>query len=149
MADYASVGGRIAAIIIDTIILWVIAIIIAIPLGLWTAFMGLMTDFTAIMNIWTNATVWGTFAIVNAIVWILYFSYFESTSGQTPGKRAMGIKVTKEDGSKASFGDALVRTILRIIDGIFIYILGLIIILVTEKKQRLGDILARTVVVKA
>jgi len=149
MADYASAGSRIVAIIIDTIILWVIAVIIAIPLGLLTAFTGLITDVVGMMNLWANTAIWGTFAIVNAIVWILYFSYFESTSGQTPGKRAMGIKVTKEDGEKLTFGNALVRTILRIIDGIAFYILGLIIILVTERKQRLGDILARTIVVKA
>ncbi|NIO22819.1 MAG: hypothetical protein GTN38_02210 [Candidatus Aenigmarchaeota archaeon] len=149
MADYAGVGSRIVAIIIDTIILWIIAVIIAIPLGLLSAFTGMMTDVTAMMNLFANAAIWGTFTVVNAIIWILYFSYFESTSGQTPGKRAMSIKVTKEDGSKATFVDALVRTILRIIDGIFFYILGLIIILVTEKKQRLGDILARTIVVKA
>jgi uncharacterized RDD family membrane protein YckC len=149
MADYASAGSRIAAIIIDTIILGIIAVVIAIPLGLSAWMFSLMTDVTAMANFWAGVAVWGTFAVINAIIWLLYFTYFEGTSGQTPGKRAMGIKVTKENGSKAMFGDALVRTILRLIDGIVFYILGLIIILVTKKKQRLGDILARTIVVKA
>jgi uncharacterized RDD family membrane protein YckC len=149
MADYASAGSRIAAIIIDTIILGIIMVIIAIPLGLSAWMFSLMTDVTAMANFWAGVAVWGTFAVINAIIWLLYFTYFEGTSGQTPGKRAMGIKVTKENGSKAMFGDALVRTILRLIDGIVFYILGLIIILVTKKKQRLGDILARTIVVKA
>jgi uncharacterized RDD family membrane protein YckC len=149
MADYASAGSRIAAIIIDTIILMVIMAIIALPLGLSAWMFSMMTDVTAMLDLWANAAILGTFAVINAIIWILYFSYFESTSGQTPGKRAMGIKVTKENGKKLTLGDALVRTILRIIDGLAFYILGLIIILVTEKKQRLGDILARTIVVKA
>jgi uncharacterized RDD family membrane protein YckC len=149
MADYASPASRIVAIIIDTIILFVIMAIIAIPFGLTTYLFGMMTDATAMMNMWANAAMWGGFLVINIIIWLLYFTYFEGTTGQTPGKRMMNIKVTREDGNKAMFADALIRTILRIIDGIFFYILGLIIILVTEKKQRLGDILAKTIVVKA
>jgi uncharacterized RDD family membrane protein YckC len=149
MADYASPGSRIVAIIIDTIILLIIMAIIAIPFGLTTALFGMMADVTAMMNLWANAAMWGAFLVINIIIWLLYFTYFEGTTGQTPGKRAMNIKVTKEDGKKANFTDAFIRTILRIIDGIFFYILGLIIMLVTERKQRLGDILAKTIVVKA
>ena len=149
MADYASPASRIVAIIIDTIILMIIMVIIALPLGLSAFMFSAMTDVTSMMNMWANAAAWSIFAIINAIVWLLYFTYFEGKTGQTPGKKAMNIKVTTEDGKQPTFAEALIRTILRIIDGLFLYLLGLIIILVTEKKQRLGDVLAKTIVVKA
>jgi len=60
---------------------------------------------------------------------------FEGTSGQTIGKKLTHVRVIKEDGSRCDFGSALVRNIL-----------GIILIAVTEKKQRLGDMLAKTVV---
>jgi len=79
----------------------------------------------------------------------LYFTYFEGSSGQTLGKKALGIKVVKENGNKLTYGDAFIRTILRIIDSIGAYLLGLIVILVSQKKQRIGDLAAHTIVVKA
>jgi len=149
MADYAEIVNRIVAVIIDTIILVIITVLIAIPFGLTSALFGMMADVTGVMNLWSNAAIWSMFTLINAIIWLLYFTYFEGTTGQTPGKRAMNIKVVKENGKKVNFTDAFIRSILRIVDGIAFYILGLIIIVVTKKKQRLGDILARTVVVKA
>jgi len=90
-----------------------------------------------------------SFMVLNVLVWLLYFTYFEGTSGQTLGKKIMGIKVVKENGDQPSFMDALIRTILRIIDGIAFYLVGFIVILVSEKKQRLCDMAAGTIVVEA
>jgi len=72
--------------------------------------------------------------------------------GQTVGKMAVKIKVVKEDGTKISYIDALVRTVLLVIDAIpyFIpYLLGAILIWSSGKKQRLGDRVAHTIVVSA
>lgn len=148
MVNLASPGSRIVAIILDTIILTVIMVILAIPFGLSSALFSMMADYTGMLNAWANVALWGTFAFLNFIISIMYFTYFEGTTGQTPGKRAMNIKVVTENGKKLTTADALIRTILRIIDSIAFYLLGLIIILVTEKKQRLGDVLAKTIVVK-
>ena len=145
MADYAYVGSRIVAIILDSIILAIIACIIALPFGLWAQMHTIMGDVTNPMN---NAF-FAPLTVINFLLWIVYFTYFEGTSGQTLGKRIMSIKVVKADGSKPSFGDALIRTILRIIDGIAIYLVGFIVILISEKKQRIGDMAAGTIVVKA
>jgi len=83
------------------------------------------------------------------LLWLIYFTCFEGTSGQTIGKKLTHIRVVKEDGSRCDFGSALVRNILRIVDHLpFLYILGTILIAATEKKQRLGDILAKTIAVK-
>jgi len=146
MSDYANLGSRIVAIIIDLIILSLVVVIIALPLGLLAGLsaMGNPTQLFAARSAFFVA-----FMVLNVLVWLLYFTYFEGTSGQTLGKKIMGIKVVKENGDQPSFMDALIRTILRIIDGIAFYLVGFIVILVSEKKQRLGDMAAGTIVVEA
>ena len=82
------------------------------------------------------------------IVWVIYFALLESING-TPGHDLCKLKVVRTNGSKVNFTDALKRRICDPID-IFIYgIPALILISKTEKHQRLGDILADTLVVKA
>jgi uncharacterized RDD family membrane protein YckC len=57
-------------------------------------------------------------------------------------------KSSRKKGAPISYGDAAIRTILRIIDGIFDYLVGAILIWTSDKKQRLGDRLAHTVVIQ-
>jgi uncharacterized RDD family membrane protein YckC len=83
---------------------------------------------------------------------LLYFIVLEGNYGQTVGKMAVRIKVVREDGTKIDYMDAVVRNVLRVIDLIpyFIpYLLGAILIWTSDKKQRLGDRVAHTIVVKA
>ena len=84
-----------------------------------------------------------------SLIIILYFILMEGTMGQTLGKMATGIKVVKEDGSPCDMESSLIRNILRIIDAIFVYVVGAIIIAQSDKNQRLGDMGANTVVVGA
>ena len=80
----------------------------------------------------------------------IYYAYFivlEGTSGSTLGKRIMKLRVVKVDGSRISMGDAAIRNVLRIIDGILFYLVGAIIIWTSPDKQRLGDRVAKTIVV--
>ena len=143
----ADLGSRIVAGIVDYIIIGIIAGILAIftlvPWALSAPWM--MGGFGA-------AWLGGLFGILGLmwLLWLIYFTYFEGTSGQTIGKRVTHIRVIKEDGSKCDLGSALVRNILRIVDHLpFLYILGIILIAATEKRQRLGDMLGRTIVTKA
>lgn len=48
----------------------------------------------------------------------------------------------------ASWGAVVVHNLLRIVDGIFFYLVGLIVMLATQRKQRVGDLAAKTVVVR-
>jgi uncharacterized RDD family membrane protein YckC len=141
-------GSRIVAGIVDYIIIGIVAGILSIFLIVPWAMTGsgMMGTFGAAG--WFSG-MWGIVGLM-WLLWLIYFTYFEGTSGQTIGKKFTHIKVIKEDGSKCDFGSALVRNILRIIDHLpFLYILGIILIAATEKKQRLGDMLAKTLVVKA
>jgi len=81
--------------------------------------------------------------------YIAYYTYLEGSRGQTIGKMITRIKVVSEDGRPISMDQAFKRNILRIIDGLFAYLIGAVLIWRSDKQQRLGDSYARTVVVKA
>ncbi len=143
MTDNATFGQRLVAIIIDHIILFIISIIIAIPIGIQATFF----SFAAYDPLfWTSIAI---YSAVNFIIWILYFTYLEGKSGETIGKRAMGIKVISEKESM-DYTKSFIRNILRIIDWLpFVYILGFIVAIASKNNQRIGDLAARTIVVKA
>ena len=78
------------------------------------------------------------------------FTIMEGHNGQTIGKMITKIRVVREeDGGKINIEQALIRNILRIIDGLINYLVGAVLIWRSEKKQRLGDSIAKTMVIKA
>jgi uncharacterized RDD family membrane protein YckC len=83
--------------------------------------------------------------------WALYYYFaLESGAGQTVGKKLMKLRVVCADGRPAGMREIAVRTILRVVDGIGVYIVGLIVMLVTgQRRQRIGDLAAGTIVVDA
>ena len=88
--------------------------------------------------------------LVSLAVFFVYFTLLEGRYGQTVGKMAVKIKVVREaDGSPINYEEAALRTILRLIDGLLAYLVGAILIWSSDKKQRLGDRIAHTVVVRA
>jgi uncharacterized RDD family membrane protein YckC len=83
--------------------------------------------------------------------WTLYYYFaLESGDGQTVGKKLMKLRVVRADGRPAGMREIAVRTVLRVVDGIGLYIVGLIVMLATgERRQRVGDLAAGTLVVDA
>lgn len=71
-------------------------------------------------------------------------------NGQSLGKYTLKIKVVKLDGSQPNLGSYLLRWIFRLIEGISFFsgLVGLFTILINGKGQRLGDIAAKTTVIK-
>lgn len=80
---------------------------------------------------------------------LAYFIYMEGTTGQTIGKKTMKIKVVREDGKPMDYQTAAIRNIVGIVDYFFVGIIGIILIASDAKRQRLGDKIAKTVVVSA
>jgi uncharacterized RDD family membrane protein YckC len=133
------IGRRIAAALIDLIALFVLLIIVGVIFKQGTASHGRAAVRLHGLSFW----IW-------VAVLILYYWIPEATTGQTLGKKLLGIRVVSADGGpKPNAGRILIRTVLRVIDGFFFYLLGLIVILVTrDRAQRLGDLAAGTTVTR-
>lgn len=86
---------------------------------------------------------------VMLLIGFAYFVVFEGTIGATPGKLLTGLKVVKTDGSRCGMSSSVIRNILRIVDSLpVLYLVGIILISTSQLKQRLGDRVAGTMVVK-
>ena len=140
--ELAGLGSRFVAALIDTCLVGLIigALAIAIgyvrarlgadPVGGWVA--GLVIVFSMVL------------------IYVAYYVYFEMTSrGQSPGKRASGLRVISVDGSAITLDQSAVRNIVRVVDTLPpLSIAGVIAIFCTRRMQRLGDLAAGTMVVK-
>jgi uncharacterized RDD family membrane protein YckC len=84
------------------------------------------------------------------VVYLSYFVGFEALWSRTPGKYFQGLVVKKLDGTRCDFTGALIRGLARLIE-VNPFLLGglpaAIAILMSERKQRVGDMLAETLVV--
>ncbi|KUK31951.1 MAG: RDD domain containing protein [Thermoanaerobacterales bacterium 50_218] len=140
----ATVGvwRRFVALFIDGIILYIANYFIAKPFGSAT------TSFSG--GVETGFSLVGGAALAVILLDFAYFVLLEGTVGATLGKLILGMRVVMKDGSKCRIGAALIRNIMRAIDGIpyFIpYLLGAILIWKSPTKQRLGERVANTLVV--
>jgi uncharacterized protein len=86
--------------------------------------------------------------VVFLVLLSLAFNYFWLTEwkwGKTVGKAVVSIHVEGEDGERPRFGPTTIRNILRLVD---IFFIGPLLIASSDRRQRLGDRLADTVVVR-
>ncbi|MFZ0485361.1 MAG: RDD family protein [Arenicellales bacterium] len=127
------VGPRAVAIIIDTVILFVAGWIIALFFGRATT---------------TGFHLSGGPALLFFLIALAYYIVMEAQKGATIGKLLLGLRVVNEDGGSIDWQASIVRNLLRIVDGLFIYLVGAILVWTSDKKQRLGDRLAKTIVIK-
>jgi uncharacterized RDD family membrane protein YckC len=90
------------------------------------------------------------FLLVAFLVTVGYDVLFEVLAGgRTPGKRWGGLRVVQADGRPVTFTVSAVRNVLRLLDGPgTAYLVGTIAILATRRNQRVGDLVAGTVVVR-
>lgn len=135
-APLAGVGARIGAALIDLVILMVIFFLFAAATGGFDTTNGFEVSLT------------GAPALFNFLLNVAYFTVLEATTGATVGKLAVGIRVVKEDYRLADFAAVLIRNLVRIVDYFFCFLVGLIMIAATKKRQRLGDMAANTLVVR-
>ena len=131
--QYQGIWIRFISFLIDTIVLGVLIGVIGSILG---------------FSVVSRTAGWG-FGLLSFIIFLAYFTYLEGSKGQTIGKMVTKIKVVGEDGEMINMNQAFTRNILRVIDGLLAYLIGAILIWRSDKKQRLGDRIAKTVVIKA
>jgi uncharacterized RDD family membrane protein YckC len=138
----ASAGSRFLALAIDTLV----QLAGFIVLGILAA---TAISLGPIGVPWPGPWVLAALVLVAFLLYYGYYAAFETLwNGQTPGKRAIRLRVITTSGRPISAYDALLRNLLRIVDQLpGIYTVGLISIFLTERNQRLGDLAADTVVV--
>jgi uncharacterized RDD family membrane protein YckC len=132
--EHVGVGRRAVAFIMDVVLLFIVAWAIALLTGGTTS---------------TGFELRGIPFLLTVIVWIAYFAVMEKTMGATLGKMAMGLRVVRPDGCPISWSSAIVRNLLRIVDGLFFYLVGAILVWQSPTRQRLGDRAGGTMVVRA
>lgn len=82
------------------------------------------------------------------LTWFYNVVFEVGAKGASPGQRAMGLKVASVSGAPVLLPQSLMRNLLRVVDFLpFGYLLGLVCCLFTKKFQRLGDLVANTVVI--
>jgi len=145
--QYQGVAIRFVALLIDGIILGIIGYIL---IFLFAASAITVDTSTGAVSI--GPAYYAAVALV-IVIELLYFTLLLGRYGQSVGMMAVKIKVISErDSGPITYGAAFVRTILLYIDEIpyaIPFLLGAILIWTSDKKQRLGDRAAHTVVVKA
>jgi len=98
----------------------------------------------------------GTLGVVLIIIFLVIFVFYDlvcelTMDGQTFGKKIMKIKVISLDGGQPTFGQYLMRWIFRVIDFGFIFgwgLVALVCVAVSKNHQRIGDMLAKTTLIK-
>lgn len=131
-------GRRIAAALVDIFLLAFIFVVVGIASGGGHAGHGRAT-----VTLSSGATA------VLLVATLAYYFSSEAISGQTLGKRLLGIRVTTVDGRSPNPRQVLIRTLLRVVDSLpAFYLLGLLLVLMSrpERRQRIGDMAARTTV---
>ncbi len=136
--DVHVTGRRVLATIVDGVVLGVIFYLFSALFGTASAEGGAV-----------SASVSGVATLVIFVLAFAYYIVLEGYMGQTLGKMLLGIKVVREDtGGVPGIKAAAIRTVLRIVDGLFSYLVAFIAVLASQKNQRLGDMAAHTLVVR-
>jgi uncharacterized RDD family membrane protein YckC len=136
----AGIGSRFLAGLVDVLILAAIFIVLFLIL-----LVGGLNLFSSSSGMKEEAAAW-LIAVVAALVFIVYWGYyvfFEACfNGQSPGKRALRIRVVKQGGGPITFVDVAIRNLLRVVDCIGLYAVGGLAMFFSQKTQRLGDFAA-------
>ena len=133
-------GRRVVATIIDGLIFGVAYWVLAVAFGDIRA-EGEAANFVSNLPGWVD--------VGYGLLVIGYYVLLEGYLGQTVGKMVVGIRVVSEaTGATPGIGPAAIRTVLRLVDGLFSYLVAFVTVLASAKRQRLGDMAAHTLVIR-
>jgi uncharacterized RDD family membrane protein YckC len=136
--ELAGLGSRCGALLLD------VAILVGLHTTVWIigALVASVLSETGLGGIWIAIP-----TILSFLVQFGYFIFFDTRrNGQTPGKKALGLRVITDDGFPVTFFPSATRSLIWLIDlttGI-----GALTVFFQPRSQRLGDIVAGTLVVK-
>ncbi len=132
-------GRRVVQYLIDSFLVGIIPALASIPFD--------RSDSTFV-HVLGGIVAFGVFVVVGFLYWVIFT---HGQHGQTLGMKLLGLRVISMGGGPASRGQLTIRWLGLILDAIpytwpFTGLLGFIVILCSRNRQRIGDHLARTLV---
>lgn len=141
--DIAGIGSRFLAAIIDTLLIGIAEIIVLLIVGLTVSAIGLRASAATSLLAGLGAL------LAFVILWGYYIAFELLWNGQSPGKRAIGLRVVREGGRPITFVGSAIRNLIRIVDFLpAFYGIGVVVMFVDRRARRLGDLAGGTLVVK-
>jgi uncharacterized RDD family membrane protein YckC len=141
----AGIGSRFLASLLDTTIVVLLQVVILIVLALILRSIDGSTFADQI-----SAWVYAIFGLVAATFYWGYYIFFEMLwNGQSPGKRWVGLRVIRADGTPITLSESLIRNLARLVDFLpAAYGIGIVTMFIDKQSRRLGDLAAGTLVVQ-
>ncbi len=143
--DIAGIGSRFLAAIIDTFLIAIAEVLV------FAAAAAIANGAGVFDNLGASASIVGAIAgVVGFLILWSYYIIFELVwSGQTPGKRLIGLRAVREGGRPITFLSSAVRNFIRLVDFLpAFYGIGVVAMFIDPRARRLGDLAAGTLVVK-
>lgn len=144
--------------------------LLSLPIaGVGSRVLAYLADFLLLFACWLAAAfaftlvgdlfaAWGALGGLGQVLFVLavffvqwgYWTLAEVFwKGQTPGKRWVGIRVVRADGSPVGLFESAVRNLIRFVDFLpGLYAVGVVAMLIDKQHRRLGDLAAGTVLVR-
>ena len=138
----AGMGERLAAAILDMMFIGVMFALAGMATAAW---LGGVTDSGFSLNGMPAVVTIG----ITCVAAFLYYWLAEGLFGSTLGKAIARIQVRRKTGEGCGLKPSLLRNVLRIVDGIGVYLVGFLVAIFSKTRQRLGDHVAGTVVVES
>jgi uncharacterized RDD family membrane protein YckC len=139
----AGIGSRFIAILVDYLIWGFVFLILGIAAAI---IIPALHFFGGVSANWAI----GIFVLIVFLLQWGYFALFEAFgNGRTPGKRVARIRVIHQSGRGINFVESLARNLVRFVDYFpGFYAVGIVAIFLSRRNQRLGDMVAGTLVVR-
>ena len=131
--NLAGIGIRLTATFIDLFFLWI-----------FYYFLFFLLEKSGISDKFSS---WAFFSVL-MLPYFLYYPVLQYlNNGQTLGKQLLKIRVVKIDNSHPRLADFLLRWVFRLLETGLLAGFSILVMILNEKRQRLGDIVAKTTVI--
>lgn len=117
----------------------------AVIIGFYLWYVFVVLGIGPLLALWGYSMIW---VVIGVGLWVGYGTLFEATIGATPGKLVAGLVVAGADNEPASVRAVALRNLLRAVDSFGFYFIGFLALSMDSRRQRLGDRLGDTVVLR-
>ncbi len=142
----AGIGSRFLAALIDSVLILLLQLVVNLGVLLVARF---AFGFSLSGSDTGLAWLLGLFGLIAfAFLWGYYIFFEILWNGQSPGKRWVGLRVIRMDGTPITLTESIIRNLVRLVDFLPAYYgVGVVAMFINSQARRLGDLAAGTVVV--